>query len=133
MNRTVAKAYRNGTNTSKYTWDTKNIPNFLLSSFSFLALSGILNPKRISERSLMKIYLIQVIGLCISYWKIEVQKRNIPHLKAFAVMPEPGNQGGHWPPQYLADQLTLFEQGRADYPHLLLLASTNVFHLPASL
>ena len=33
-----------------------------------------------------------------------------------------GGQGGHWPPQYLADQLTLFEPGRADYPHLLLLA-----------
>ena len=25
------------------------------------------------------------------------------------------------PPQYLADQLTLFQLGRADYPHLLLL------------
>jgi hypothetical protein len=35
-------------------------------------------------------------------------------------------------PQYFADQLTLFEPGRADYPHLLLLAP-NVFHLPASL
>ena len=33
-----------------------------------------------------------------------------------------GGQGGHWPPQYFADQLTLFELGRADYPHLLLLA-----------
>ena len=32
--------------------------------------------------------------------------------------------GGHWPPQYFADQLTLFEPGRADYPHLLLLAPT---------
>ena len=31
-------------------------------------------------------------------------------------------QGSHWPPQYFADQLTLFEPGRADYPHLLLLA-----------
>ena len=34
-----------------------------------------------------------------------------------------GSQGGHCPPpQYFADQLTLFEPGRADYPHLLLLA-----------
>ena len=33
----------------------------------------------------------------------------------------------------LADQLTLFQPGRADYPHLLLLAPPNVFHLPASL
>ena len=38
----------------------------------------------------------------------------------WAVMPEPGGPGG--PPQYLADQLTLFQPGRADYPHLLLLA-----------
>ena len=27
-----------------------------------------------------------------------------------------GGQGGQWPPQYFADQLTLFEPGRADYP-----------------
>ena len=38
-----------------------------------------------------------------------------------------GGQGGHWPPQYLADQLTLFEPGRADYPHLLLLAPSMFF------
>ena len=44
-----------------------------------------------------------------------------------------GDQGGHWSPQCLADQLTLFQPGRADYPHLLLLAPPNVFHLPASL
>ena len=43
-------------------------------------------------------------------------------------------QGGHWPPQYLADPLTLFQLGRADYPHLSLHTGTpNVFHLPASL
>ena len=29
-----------------------------------------------------------------------------------------GGQGGHWPPQYLADQLTLFQRERADYTHL---------------
>ena len=30
-------------------------------------------------------------------------------------MPEPGGQGGHWPPpQYLADQLTLFQPWGAD-------------------
>ena len=34
-----------------------------------------------------------------------------------------GGQGGHWlPPPYLADQLTLFQPGRADYLHLLPLA-----------
>ena len=38
-----------------------------------------------------------------------------------------GGQGGHWPPQYFADQLTLFEPGRADYPHLLLLAPSMFF------
>ena len=31
-------------------------------------------------------------------------------------------RGGHWPPQYFAEQLTLFKPGRADYPRLLLLA-----------
>ena len=36
-----------------------------------------------------------------------------------AVVPEPGGPGGSLAPQYLADQLTLFEPGRADYPHLL--------------
>ena len=38
------------------------------------------------------------------------------------VMPEPGGPGGPLAPQYLADQLTLFQPGRADYPHLFLLA-----------
>ena len=40
--------------------------------------------------------------------------------KTKAVMPELGGEQG--PPQYLVDQLTLFKPGRADYPHLLLLA-----------
>ena len=31
------------------------------------------------------------------------------------------------PPQYLSNQLTLFEPGRADYPHLLLLAPPKFF------
>ena len=31
-----------------------------------------------------------------------------------------GGQGGHWPPQYLADQYS--NRGRAYYPHLLLMA-----------
>ena len=38
-----------------------------------------------------------------------------------AVVPEPGG------PQYFADELTLFEPGRADYPHLLLLAPPQYF------
>ena len=29
--------------------------------------------------------------------------------------------GGTAPPQYMADQLTLFQSGEADYPHILLL------------
>ena len=43
------------------------------------------------------------------------------------------NQGGGArgatgpPPQYLADKLTLFQPGRADYPHLLLLAPPMFF------
>ena len=43
-----------------------------------------------------------------------------------AVVPEPG---GHCPPppQYLADQLTLFQSGRADYPNLLPLAPPMFF------
>ena len=48
-----------------------------------------------------------------------------------SVMPEPGaggqGQEGQWPPQYMPDQLTLFEPGRADYPHLLLLAPLMFF------
>ena len=42
-------------------------------------------------------------------------------------MPELGGPGGPWPPQYLADQLALFEPGSADYPHLLLLAPPMFF------
>ena len=33
----------------------------------------------------------------------------------------------HWPLQYLADKLTLFPLGRADCPHLLLLAHPMFF------
>ena len=38
--------------------------------------------------------------------------------KGHPVMPELERPGGPLAPQYLADQLTLFEPGRADYPHL---------------
>ena len=47
-----------------------------------------------------------------------------------SVMPELGGlgrPGDHWPSQYLADQLSLFQPGRADYPHLLLLATPMFF------
>ena len=47
--------------------------------------------------------------------------------KCCTVMLEPGGQWGHWPPQYLADQFTLFQPGRADHPHLLLLAPPKFF------
>ena len=51
-----------------------------------------------------------------------------PKPKTGAVMPEPGGPGGPLaPPQYLGDQLTLFEPGRAYYPHLLLKAPPNFF------
>jgi hypothetical protein len=49
-------------------------------------------------------------------------------------MPESGGPGRPLPPtQYLADQLTLFQPRRADYPNLLLLPPPKFFHLPASL
>ena len=38
-----------------------------------------------------------------------------------------GARGATAPPQYLPDHLTLFQTGRADYPHLLLLAPPNFF------
>ena len=39
-------------------------------------------------------------------------------------MPEPGGHGGHWPSQYLADQLTLFQPGEGRLSPLLLLTPT---------
>ena len=42
-------------------------------------------------------------------------------------MPELGGPGGPLAPQYLADQLTLFQRGRANYPRLLLLAPPIFF------
>ena len=49
-------------------------------------------------------------------------------------MPEPRGPGRPLAPQYLANQSTLFQPGRADYPHLSIATGTpNVFHLPASL
>ena len=53
-------------------------------------------------------------------------------------MPELGGGGPEGPlaPQYFADLLTLFQLGRADYPHLLLLAppqKEKKITLPASL
>ena len=49
-------------------------------------------------------------------------------MREVAVMPEPRGQGGHWPPHYLADQLTLFQLGEGRltplittaHPHILL-------------
>ena len=64
---------------------------------------------------------------------------------SLAVVPELGpalmrGATSHWPSQYFADQLTLFEPGRADYPQLLLLApqcfapsGTTVMHLMTKL
>ena len=44
-----------------------------------------------------------------------------------SLMPEPGGPGGPLAPQYLADRSTLFQLGRADYPHLLLLVPPMFF------
>ena len=53
------------------------------------------------------------------------------HTCSVSVMPEPGG-GGTVPPQYLADQLTLFqlEKGRLSPP--ITTGTPNCFHLPAS-
>ena len=40
---------------------------------------------------------------------------------------EGGGQGGHWPPQYFADQLTLFQPWGADSAHPLLVAPPMFF------
>ena len=64
-----------------------------------------------------------------------VQEIFQPHLwskalvlvKATAVMPETGRPGEPLAPQYLVVQLTLFQPGRTDYPHLLLLAPPMFF------
>ena len=50
-----------------------------------------------------------------------------------SVKPEPGGQGGHWPPQYLADQLTLFQLGEGRLSPPISTGPLNNFHLPASL
>ena len=46
----------------------------------------------------------------------------IQQLIITSVMPDLGGQGGPLAPQYLADQSTLFQTGRADYPNLSLMA-----------
>ena len=68
------------------------------------------------------------------WWRVTVwfeiglwTRKSLLQLAINTVMPEPGGQGSHWSPQYFADQLTLFEAGRADYPHLLLLAPPMFF------
>ena len=38
-----------------------------------------------------------------------------------------------WHPQFLADQLTLFQLGGADYAHHITTGTSNFLHLPASL
>ena len=45
----------------------------------------------------------------------------------YSVMPEPGGPGGPWPPQYLADRLTLFQPWGADSAHPLLVAPPMFF------
>ena len=42
-------------------------------------------------------------------------------------------QRGHMPPQYLADELTLFQPGKSWLNPPITTGTSNVFHLPASL
>ena len=44
-----------------------------------------------------------------------------------------GCQGCQWHNHFLADQLTLFQPGRADYAHRITTGTTNDFDLPPSL
>ena len=46
---------------------------------------------------------------------------------------EPRGQGDRWPPQYLADQLTLFQSSKADYVSPPITTGPKCFRLPASL
>ena len=43
-----------------------------------------------------------------------------------------GGQGGHWPSQYLADQLTPFQPGEGRLSPPITTGPPKVFHLPAS-
>ena len=52
-----------------------------------------------------------------------------PIYRQITVMPEPWGgprgRGGHWPHQYLAGQLTLFQPGWTDYAHLIFNGTTT--------
>ena len=50
-----------------------------------------------------------------------------------SVVPEPGGPGGPLAPQYLADQLTIFEPGGGQIIPTYYYWPPNVFHLPAPL
>ena len=72
------------------------------------------------------------MGHCrFMFYPLDNQKTKNQKLKGwvlYTVVPEPGGPGGPLaPPPYFADQLTLFEPGRADHPHLLLLAPPMFF------
>ena len=71
-------------------------------------------------------FALRHVSAQIILWPRNTLARNIfgPRIK-FSMWCR--NRGGHWTPQYLSDQLTLFGPGRADYPHLLLLAPPKVF------
>ena len=77
---------------------------------------------------------VNIVGLhLMSIYRIDRDINKMDDIPSFLIhyqtlsVPEPGGQGDHWPPQYLADQLTLFKPGRADYPHPLLLAPPIFF------
>ena len=45
-------------------------------------------------------------------------------------MPDPGGPGGPLAPQYLADQLTLFQPGEGRLSPPITIGPPNFFHLP---
>ena len=66
--------------------------------------------------------MFYVIGTC--------RIRVFIHYQWLLISSDAGTEGARRataPPQYLADQLTLFEPGRADYTHLLLLLAPPNF------
>ena len=66
---------------------------------------------------------------CLKFWKAMFISYSDFQFNFNSVVPEPGGGPGEALAslQYLADQLTLLQPGRADYPHLLPLAPPMFF------
>ena len=68
-----------------------------------------------------------MVGL-FSLQAMAVDKCVMPlHVIVFAGMQQGGRPGGHVPPHFLADQLTLSQPWRAHYPHPVLCAPPQIF------